>query len=114
MSQNPDDLSSILAQYVNLGHAKRDQAFLRQVAMACSSPGTSAPQAAGKAAERVPLADALSLYRFVGNEKVKLLQRGFSQNTPQSWVAVSFDVFVGILEAHVCEFRSGVTQCFGF
>ena len=74
MSQTPDDLLSTLQQYVNLGHAKRDQAFLRQVAMACSSPGTSAPQGAGKAAEKVPLADAMSLYRFVGNEQVSLAE----------------------------------------
>jgi len=74
MSQRPDDLLGTLQQHVNLGHAKRDQAFLRQVAMACSSPGTSAPQAAGKAAEKVPLADAMSLYRFVGNDKASLAE----------------------------------------
>jgi len=74
MSQTPDDLLGVLQQHVNLGHAKRDQAFLRQVAMACSSPGVSAPQAAGKAAEKIPLADAMSLYRFVGNEKVSLAE----------------------------------------
>ena len=74
MSQTPDDLLGVLQQHVNLGHAKRDQAFLRQVAMACSSPGASAPQAAGKAADKLPLADAMSLYRFVGNEKVSLAE----------------------------------------
>jgi len=74
MSQRPDDLLRTLQQHVDLGHAKRDQAFLRQVAMACSSPGTSAPQAAGKVAEKVPLTDAISLYRFVGNEKASLAE----------------------------------------
>ncbi len=74
MSQIPDDLLSTLRQHVNLGHAKRNDAFLRQVAMACASPGASPPQAAGKAAGTIPLADAMSLYRFVGNDKVSLAE----------------------------------------
>jgi hypothetical protein len=72
MNATPDDLLSRLREHTDLGHASRDKAFLRQVAAVCSSPGTSAPQAAGKAAERAGLADATSLYRFVGNEKVSL------------------------------------------
>ena len=72
MNPTPDDILSRLEKHLDLGHAKRDGAFLRQVALACSSPGASAPSAAGKAARKLPLADAMSLYRFVGNEKVSL------------------------------------------
>jgi len=95
MNRTPDDLLSTLRQHVNLGHAKRDQAFLRQVAMACSSPGTSAPQGAGKAAEKVPLADAISLYRFVGNEKVSLAElRAARAHTVLDGIAPGSDLLV--------------------
>lgn len=95
MNQTPDDLLSTLQQHVNLGHAKRDQAFLRQVAMTCSSPGTSAPQGAGKAAEKVPLADAISLYRFVGNEKVSLAElRAARARTVLDGVAPGSDLLI--------------------
>lgn len=72
MSTTPDDILHSVQEHLDLGHAKRDAAFLRQVAMACSSPGASPPWAAGKAAGKLPLANAMSLYRFVGNEKVSL------------------------------------------
>ena len=72
MNPTPDDILSRLEKHLDLGHAKRDGAFLRQVALACSNPGASPPSAAGKTARKLPLADAMSLYRFVGNEKGSL------------------------------------------
>lgn len=72
MKTTPDDILSRLEKYTDLGHAKQNQAFLRQVAFICSSPGTTPPQAAGKIAKNIPLADALSMYRFADNEKISL------------------------------------------
>lgn len=72
MTPTPDDILSRLDKHLDLGHAKRDAAFLRQVALVCSSPGDTAPSAAGKAARNLPLAAAMSLYRFLGNEKASL------------------------------------------
>jgi hypothetical protein len=63
-----------LEKYTDLGHAKRNQAFLRQVALACSAPGAAVTQGAGKAALRLPLSDAMSLYRFLDNEKAPIAQ----------------------------------------
>jgi len=74
MNPMSDDVLTTLEKQVDLGHAKRDRAFLRQVALACSSPGTSMPQAAGKAEEKRAMADAMSMYRFAGNEKISLAQ----------------------------------------
>lgn len=67
-----DDLISKLRKHTDLGHAKRDEAFFRQIQNACKSPGTSEPQAAGKAAEKIPMADLMSMYRFTDNEKACL------------------------------------------
>jgi hypothetical protein len=74
MNMSPDDLLARLQKYTDLGHAQRNRAFLRQVALLCSSPGTSVPQASGGAAEKIPMADALSLYRFEGNENIGLAE----------------------------------------
>jgi hypothetical protein len=72
MIQPPDDVLEELTKHVDLGHAARDSAFLRQVALVCSNPGASSPQAAGKAVSQIPMNDLISLYRFVANEKVSI------------------------------------------
>jgi len=74
MKPTSDDILNTLEKYTNLGHEKRNNTFLRQVAFACSSPGTSAPEAAGKVAQKVPIADAISMYRFAGNDKIPLAE----------------------------------------
>lgn len=72
MKPASDGILSRLKKYTDPNHEKRNNAFLRQVAFACSSPGTSAPAAAGKVARKVPIADAMSMYRFAGNDKIPL------------------------------------------
>lgn len=72
MNKTSNDTILKLKKHIDLGHVKRDKAFLRQVAFLCSSPGASTPQASGKAEQKVPIADALSMYRFAGNEKISL------------------------------------------
>ncbi len=71
--QNPEtlDLFARLESLALLGHAKRDEALLRQVRLALSAPGAPLAQAAGRG-KVSPLADLMSLYRFAHNPKVSL------------------------------------------
>jgi hypothetical protein len=57
-----------VAKNVNLGHQKRDLAFLRQVQTLCSNPGGTAAGAAASPA------DMMSAYRFAGNAGIGLDQ----------------------------------------
>lgn len=61
MTDNLEGLLDTLAVNVDLGHKKRDLAFLRQVQTMCLNPGGTA---AGTAANP---ADIMSAYRFAGN-----------------------------------------------
>lgn len=61
-----DELLGALGAHTDLGHAKRDGAFLRQVANMAEHPGGTA--SGGSAG----LADAMSAYRFAGNPGAKL------------------------------------------
>lgn len=72
MNLTHEDWLQRLEKHTDLGHAKRNKAFVRQVALACSAPGTAVTQAAGNVAPRLPLAAAMSLYRFVDNAKAPL------------------------------------------
>lgn len=74
MNLTHEDWLQRLEKHTDLGHAKRNKAFVRQVALACSAPGTAVTQAAGKIAPRLPQAAAMSLYRFVGNVKASVAQ----------------------------------------
>ena len=73
MSLTRDSLLERLEHYTELGHAKRNAAFVRQVSLACSCPVTSLAQAAGQASNS-PMADLMSLYRFVDNDKIPIRQ----------------------------------------
>lgn len=55
----------------HLGHTKRDEAFVRQVTLACSSQGMSIAQSIGTKAKN-PLSELMSFYRFVKNDQVKI------------------------------------------
>jgi len=68
MTMRPDEWLDRLARHADLGHVQKNQAFVRQVAFLCSSPGTTAPQAAGGQGKKPPLAHLMSLYRFVEND----------------------------------------------
>jgi len=95
MNSIPEHLLSRLEKHTDLGHAKRNQAFLRQVALMCSAPGAAVTQAAGKAAQRLPLADAMSLYRFADNEKISIAQlRDIRARTVLEPLPVGADVLV--------------------
>lgn len=70
-----DALFSSLRNATDLGHAARDEAFIRQVAMAVDCGGGPVGPAAaglGPVHERTPMADLASFYRFAGNEKASL------------------------------------------
>lgn len=71
MSLTRESLLERVAHYTELGHAKRNTAFVRQVSLACSCPVTSLAQAAGQASNS-PMADLMSLYRFVDNDKAPI------------------------------------------
>lgn len=68
-----ESLLDRVEHHSKLGHAKRDAAFVRQVSLACSCPVTSLAQAAGQASNS-PMADLMSLYRFVDNDKASISQ----------------------------------------
>ena len=63
-----DKLLENIAAQTSLGHAKRDDAFLRQVECLCRHPGGTG---AGTCAD---MASVASAYRFAGNESVDLAQ----------------------------------------
>jgi hypothetical protein len=71
MNEN-EDFIDLLRRNTNLGHAKRNDSFLRQVALVLSSPGAPVPQGAGGAAKGSPSNDLISMYRFVDNDAVSL------------------------------------------
>src|SRR5712691_6122481 len=73
MNLTRESLLERVEHHTELGHAKRDAAFVRQVSLACSCPVTSLAQAAGQASNS-PMADLMSLYRFVDNDKASLSQ----------------------------------------
>lgn len=66
----PDDLLGVVASYLDLGHAARNGAFLRQVELALSAPGASLPQTASHADSTS--AAVTSFYRFARNDGVAL------------------------------------------
>ncbi len=71
--QDPEALNLLarLEAHARLGHAKRNEALIRQVRLALSAPGVPLPQAAGQGAVS-PSTDLMSLYRFAQNPKVSL------------------------------------------
>lgn len=71
MNLTRESLLERVEHHTELGHAKRNAAFVRQVSLACSCPVTSLAQAAGQASNS-PMADLMSLYRFLDNDKAPL------------------------------------------
>ena len=81
-----------LARHTELGHAKRDRAFLRQVELAC---GLSAGDAAGGRGLNGAWADSMATYRFVGNDRVDIGQlRAIRARTVLEEVAPGADVLI--------------------
>ncbi|MCD6361399.1 MAG: transposase [Armatimonadetes bacterium] len=70
MNLSKKDILDLAERHTDLGHEKRNDCFLRQLELAMESPGTPLPQAAGKGNH--PMADLMSLYRFVDNDKIPL------------------------------------------
>lgn len=66
-----ESLVERLEHHTELGHTKRNAAFVRQVNLACSGPVTSLAQAAGQGSHS-SMADLMSLYRFLDNAKASL------------------------------------------
>ncbi len=67
-SASLEEMLATLASHTDLGHRLRSQAFVRQVRQACVCPGAASPHASGTAVAKMPLADALSFYRFMDDE----------------------------------------------
>jgi DDE family transposase len=67
MNLTRESLLDCVGKHTDLGHQKRNAAFVRQVGLACSSPATSLAQAAGRGSNS-PMADLMSLYRFADND----------------------------------------------
>lgn len=81
-----------LAKYTDLGHAKRDQAFLRQVEHACGLP---TGDTAGDCGLNSAWADSMSTYRFVGNPNVDIGQlRAIRSKAVLEEVAPGADVLI--------------------
>src|SRR3990172_2679193 len=72
MSLSNEQLLELLERNTDLGHAKRDDCFLRQVTLALQTQGGPLPQMAGRGTSA--MANLMSLYRFVDNEDVSLDQ----------------------------------------
>lgn len=70
MSKDHDDLLDQLRKQTDLGHVKRNAAFLRQVSLALCYPGASSPEAASKRSETFGMSNLVSTYRFAGNEGI--------------------------------------------
>lgn len=69
----PEDCETLLdriAHHADLGHAARDAALVRQVQWLMAAPGTSPANVAGPGTPS--WANLMSLYRFLGNDKVSL------------------------------------------
>lgn len=71
MTLTTEGLVQRLEKHTDLGHAKRNAAFQRQVLLACSSPTTSLAQAASQSSNS-PMAGLMSLYRFLNNDGAPL------------------------------------------
>ena len=71
MESDAGDLLESLGRHADLGHEKRNEAFVRQVMLACEAAGGPV-SLAGREGGRTPWADLLSLYRFVDNGQVAL------------------------------------------
>lgn len=81
-----------LAKHTDLGHAKRDQAFLRQVEHACGLP---TGDTAGGCGLNRSWADSMATYRFVGNPNVDIGQlRAIRAGAVLEGVAAGADVLV--------------------
>jgi hypothetical protein len=84
-----NDLISRISDNLELGHSKREDAFLRQVQGMCSHPG---PTAAGQSCSP---ADIMSAYRFAGNPNVSLNDlRETRMKTTLSYVQVDETVLL--------------------
>jgi len=66
MFEDLEQLLNKVAAHTSLGHAKRNQAFLRQVENLCRSPGGT-----GAGANR-SMTDTISAYRFAANKAIDL------------------------------------------
>lgn len=81
-----------LAKHTDLGHAKRDRAFLRQVEIACGLP---AGDTAGDCGPGRDWAKSMATYRFVGNPNVDIGQlRAIRARTVLEGVAPGADVLI--------------------
>ena len=68
-----EDFLRTLADCTDLGHSKRNQAFVRQVSLLLQAPGKAGAEVpAVPGAGGAPWADLVSLYRFAGNEEIDL------------------------------------------
>ena len=74
MSEPTDgDFLEVLKKHANFGHAKRNQAFIRQVEMFLNSPGDSHVQAAANL-DGEGMSNLVSFYRTLNNESITLQQ----------------------------------------
>jgi len=108
-NRTAEELSAALARHTDLGHAKRDRAFLRQVSLACGSPGASTPRRAGRSSGNGAWADAMATYRFVGNDAVDIGQlRAGRAGTVLETVEPNADVLIvhDVSELHYCSHTS--------
>jgi hypothetical protein len=63
-----DGFIDSIAAHVNLGHIKRDNAFLRQIRLFCEKPDGTASGGSSS------MADVMSAYRFANNDNISLKQ----------------------------------------
>lgn len=72
MIMNLDESLEEVRRHTQLGHAKRDACFVRQIKAAMTAPGGSPSQAMGTAATN--WANTKSWYDFLGNDKIGIEQ----------------------------------------
>jgi hypothetical protein len=72
MNQTAEDILNGLRACCDLGHQKRNEAFVRQVSRELSTCGASAPPSAGKSTDPSTWAELMAMYRFAANDKITL------------------------------------------
>lgn len=95
-----EDLLGRMASYTDLGHTKRDHAFLRQIECLCRHPNGTA---AGSCSN---MASVVSAHRFARNESVKLSKLRFARMKAVLETCAEEDTVLVINDMSVLSYRN--------
>ena len=95
-----EDLLGRVASYTDLGHTKRDHAFLRQIECLCRHPNGTA---AGSCSD---MASVVSAHRFARNKSVKLSKLRFARMKAVLETCAEEDTVLVINDMSVLSYRN--------